>query len=120
MRAHRQRGRCVAGETRSPTFKNLSNALEDIEGLLQGLSTMSMDASLRARAQASRDAVDFLVGAVKDFFAERPYQHMLGEEARKSSFAFLEIDKKRAPRGPDSFDPVFIIGHWRSGTTLLS
>jgi len=110
----------VADGTGAPTFKNVSSALEHIERLLEGLSTASMDESLRARAQASRAALDFLVGAVKDFYAERPYQHMLGEEARKSSFAFLEIDKKRTPRGPDAADPVFIIGHWRSGTTLLS
>lgn len=110
----------MADEPRAPTFKNVSNALDDIERLLHGLSTTSMDAALRSQAQASRKAVDFLMGAVRDFYAERPYQHMFSEESRKSSFAFQEIDKQRVPRGLDAADPVFIIGHWRSGTTLLS
>src|SRR5882672_7620483 len=81
---------------------------------------MSLDPSLRAQAQASQDALDYLLAAVNGFYSERPYQHVLGEESRKSSFALLEIDKMRGPTGPVAADPVFIIGNWRSGTTLLS
>jgi hypothetical protein len=110
----------VADEPRAPTFKNVSTALGDIERLLQGISTMSLDAPLRAQAQASQEALDYLLGALNDFYAERPYQHMLGEDPRDGSFALLEIDKQRGPAPLDAADPVFIIGHWRSGTTLLS
>jgi len=110
----------VADESRAPTFRNLSNALGDIERLLQAIPTTSPDARLRAQVQTSRKALDFLLGAVNDFYAERPYQRSSGEEARNGSFATLEIEKKRAPAPLDTADPVFIIGHWRSGTTLLS
>lgn len=110
----------MADESRAPTFKNLSSALGEIERLLEGISSASVAAPLRAQADASREALDFLLGAVNDFFSERPYQHLLGDESRKSSFALMEIEKRRGPAGPGAADPVFIIGHWRSGTTLLS
>ncbi|HKQ62817.1 MAG TPA: sulfotransferase [Candidatus Polarisedimenticolaceae bacterium] len=110
----------MADESRAPTFKNLSDALERIERSLRGASTAGLGEPLQSEVQDSLEELNFLVGALRDTYGERPYRHLLGEDSPAQSFASLEIEKKPRPARADDPDPVFIIGHWRSGTTLLS
>ena len=110
----------MADEPRAPTFKNLTSALERIERLLGDISAVSLSEELGSEVRESKDALDFLVAALRDAYAERPHRHLLPEESQGGRFALWEIDKGRRPSRVGRADPVFIIGHWRSGTTLLS
>ncbi|HSF42698.1 MAG TPA: sulfotransferase [Thermoanaerobaculia bacterium] len=99
-------------------YQQLMEALSKVEGLLHRVATGGESQAFRAEAGASLQSCRTIRQAVQSTFEEAERQ-AVGPLAAEAALAMEEIERRPRQDLQLRSRPTFILGHGRSGTTLL-
>ncbi|HKV13286.1 MAG TPA: sulfotransferase [Thermoanaerobaculia bacterium] len=100
-------------------FKTLMEALDRVEGLLHKVAESGESPALRQEAQTNLRSCRTIRHVAQGTFEEAERQ-AVGPVAAQTALAMEEIERRPRQDPQLRSRPAFIVGHARSGTTLLS
>ena len=109
----------MATNQQKAMYQHLMEALSSVEGLLHKVAESGESQAFRVEAEANLRTCRTIRQIAQNTLAEAERQ-VVGPVAAPAALAMQEIERRPRPNMQLRSRPAFILGHARSGTTLLS